>query len=216
MTTLGPKATDGTLQNQVRYFVSDAPGVSDTWSDAQIIDSINFAIVEYCKLTKVSYAEKSKTIPSTGLVALGTPGDPAAVNYLTLIRVTLDGIDLVKTTVGSEATRSATWRTDTASSGEPTRRWMLYDGNTIKLAKLQSTWNGTQTCTVGYLERPTPMAVDADIVDPRIPDHHHRHLKYAAASFLLQIDGAEQDLKRSLQLMAEFTALVKGIKAGGA
>ncbi len=216
MTTLGPKATWGTLHNQVRYFVSDAPGVSDTWDDTQVVDAINFAINELCKLTRYTYTEKTKTIPATGLVSLGLPGDPTAVNYITLVRVAYLGVDLLKTTTESEAARSATWRTDTAASGEPTRRWLLYDGDTVRLIKLQTAWNGTQSCTIGYIERPTPLAADADVVDPRIPEHLHRHLKYAAAAFLYQIDGAEQDVPKSQKLMEEFAYLVKGVRPGGA
>lgn len=215
-TTLGPKTTWGTLHNQVRYFVSDAPGASDTWDDTQVVDAINYAINEYCKRTNVTYKEKPVNIAAGGVVTLAPGVGANNVNYLTLVRVNYLGIDLDRTTAKAESLRDPSWETATAANGETTKKWIFYDGSTIKLLKIQSTWNGTTTCTVGFIEQPTELAADADVLDARIPTHHHRHLKYAAAAFLYAIDSDQQDIAKSEKLMLEFEALIKLSPSGGA
>lgn len=216
MTTLGPKATWGTLHNQVRYFVSDAPGASDTWDDTQVVDAINFAINEYCKRTNVTYVEKGVPIAAGGVVTLAPGTGGTNVNYLTLVRVNYAGLDLDKTTAKAESLRDPGWEVATAAVGETTKKWVQYNGNTIRLLKIQSTWNGGTNCTIGFIEQPTELAADADTVDARIPTHHHRHLKYAAAAFLYAIDGDNQDMAKAERLMLEFEALIKFSPSGGA
>ena len=47
-----------------------------------------------------------------------------------------------------------------------------------------------------------------DVVDLRIPESHNEYLKYAAASWLLQLDGDGQDLKTADGHMQKFNSLI--------
>jgi len=47
-----------------------------------------------------------------------------------------------------------------------------------------------------------------NVIDLRIPDSHNEFLKYAAAFWLLQLDGDGQDFKKADDCMAKFNALI--------
>ena len=50
--------------------------------------------------------------------------------------------------------------------------------------------------------------VVADVIDLRIPDAHNEFLKYAAAFWLLQLDGDGENLQKADSLMTKFNSLI--------
>jgi hypothetical protein len=106
---------------------------------------------------------------------------------------------LEHTTKAFEDLKNPDWRSLT---GTP-RRWMVHDGRKLRLVP-----SSPATVTVGYLEAPLALALDGDIPDTRIPIPHHVHLKYAAAAFLLRMDGDNQDDERAGGFMSTFDSLI--------
>ena len=104
---------------------------------------------------------------------------------------------LVKTTPQDEDRRDPSWRTKT---GTPFA-WMYQDGKTIRLNRIQAV--GT-TATLGYMQRPTVLALPTDAVDARIADVFQGALKWAMASYLLGMVSEHQDLEKSAAYMKEF------------
>lgn len=190
------------VQTQVRDLVGDATATSNTWSDQQVTDAINFAVKDYCRKTEVSYLEASANLDSAGKATI--PSD-----YLEVKRVYYSGSVLLKSTKKFESMKSATWLTD---SGTATRSWVEYSGSQIKLVPVLTAWgSGSPTCTIGYVQAPTDLASSGDFLDSRIPVPHQIHLKYAAAAYLLQFDGDAQDQGKADKYLNEFNALI-GVK----
>lgn len=183
------------LRYWTSYLVGDPQ--TTTFSPQMYTDAINFAIKDYAHKTGVTYTETANVVVSaSGMVTIPT-------SYLKLNRVTYAGSELVETTINFEAMRSPTWQTDAATLP---KRWLLYSGATIKLTPIVASWPGT--CAIGYTDVPTLLVADSDPVDSRIPIAHNEYLKYAAAFWLLTLDGDTQDFQGGNEFMAKFNALI--------
>jgi hypothetical protein len=95
------------------------------------------------------------------------------------------------------------------------QRWALLDGGKLVAFPLPiQTCQGAAiywTATIGYVQQPALLSVDADTVDARIPYAVQQYLKYAAASWLLALDETDTtSLETSKILMDTFIAYLGG------
>lgn len=203
-----------TLFNDTRTLVGDAPSVSNSWTDDQIIAAVNFAVQHYCKITNVTYLESTIALNSSGIFTSPT-------DYIAILRVGYAGQGatykwLLNSSSKEETMKNPDWENTTVASPSEPKRWVMFSGNQIKLTPKLSNWSsGTWYGAIGYVQEPTNFTVDQltsapnTVPDARIPITHHRHLKYAAAYWLLLVDGDRQDLQNSQNMMQQFLALIK-------
>lgn len=182
------------LVELVKYVVGDPQG--DTFSAQHYSESIDFAIRQYATKTGATYTTTTAVMDASGYVTL--PTDQVKVN-----RITLNGKQLIESTLSFLSEKSETWDTD--NSALP-KRWSLWSGNKAKLTPLMTTYSAS-TATIGYIQRPTIMSGTAT-VDPRIPESHNEFLKYAAAAYLLHLDGDNQSIPLADKLMETFNQLI--------
>lgn len=192
-----------TIRGWTQYIVGD-PQLT-TYSLQMYQDAINFAIKDYAVKTGITYAESSPIVPdASGFVTLPT-------DYIRVRRVIFNvggttATQLIESSFKFESDNSNTWQTLTqATAGYPPRRWVLWSGAKVKLTPIPSP---AYTAIVGYVQKPTDLALDADTVDARIPDPHNEYLKYAAAFWLLQLDGDNQNLALADSYMTKFNQLI--------
>jgi hypothetical protein len=195
--------TLATIRNWTQYLVGDPQ--HSTYALPMYQDAINFAIKEYANKTGVTYAESSPIVPdASGFVALPT-------DYLRVTRVSFNVggttlTEIVESSVSFESMKSNVWQNITqATAGFPPKRWVLWSGSKIKLVPIPSP---AYTAVVGYVQKPVDLMQDADTVDARIPDPHNEFLKYAAASWLLNLDGDGQSLQLAEAFMQKFNQLI--------
>lgn len=203
-----------TLWNDTRYLVGDSPAVSNSWSDDQIIAAINFAIQHYCKVTNVTYLEATAALNSNGIFSIPT-------DYIAILRVGYAGQGatykwLLNSSSREETMKNPDWENTTVTAPSEPKRWVMFSGNQIKLTPKLSNWSsGTWNAAIGYIQEPTnfttaQLTTNPNAVpDARIPNNHHRHLKYAAAYWLLMVDGDHQDLQNANNMMQQFLELIK-------
>lgn len=192
-----------TIRGWTQYIVGD-PQLT-TYSLQMYRDAINFAIKDYAVKTGITYAESSPIVPdASGFVTLPT-------DYIRVRRVIFNvggttATQLIESSFKFESDNSNTWQTLTqATAGYPPRRWVLWSGAKVKLTPIPSP---AYTAIVGYVQKPTDLALDADTVDARIPEPHNEYLKYAAAFWLLQLDGDNQNLALADSYMTKFNQLI--------
>lgn len=187
-------ATLSSLRAQIRDLVGD--NSSTEFSDTQINDSVNFAIMFMLKRSQKSYTEASATSDAAGKITV--PADSmeevSILRGTTILdRTSREWMDLYK----------QTWRVD---SGTATK-WFPLDGGS-----LQVTPKETYSFTLGYLKKPTDLSADGDLVPSTIGPDKERYLKYAAAAWLFQLDGEGQDLQKADSFIQKFESLVgKGV-----
>lgn len=184
------------LRYWTQYLVGD-PQMT-TYSSTMYKDAINFAIKDYAKKTGVTYTEAAATPDVNGFVTL--PAD-----YLRVQRVIYPILSvqtqLVEGSFRFESMKYNTWQ---GTAGTPAR-WILWSGQKIKLTPVPASPLST---TIGYIQKPTDLSADSDTVDARIPDAHNEFLKYAAAFWLLQLDGDNQNLALADSYMTKFNQLI--------
>jgi len=84
-------------------------------------------------------------------------------------------------------------------------RWMVHSGGKIRVVPIPS----QQTVVrVGYLDVPAELAEPTDTPDARIPAGHHGYLKFAAAAWLLRMDGDAGDEQKAQAFMQTFNSLI--------
>lgn len=187
MSTIIAAKTLKQLIEETRLLVGDLSDVSNTWSEEDVIAAVNYAVQSYCRLTGCNYIEESKTL---------TSGKTEPINdYLMIERCKYNGNVLLITSKQDEEIKNPSWESKT---GTPLR-WMIYDGKTIRVVPSTS-----GTLTVGFVKQPALMSALTDTVDSSIPFPHHIFLKYAAASWLMMIDGDKQDFQESAMMMQVF------------
>ena len=180
------------LRYLTQYLVGDPQ--TSTYSVEMYLDAINFAIKDYAKKTGATYIESTATPDANGLCVIPTA-------YLRILRVLYSGSQLVESTFNFESMKDPAWQT---LIGAP-KRWILWSGAKVKLTPhLVSPTDAT----LGYVEDPTDLVDDTDIVDTRIPWAHHEYLKYSAAAWLLNLDGDGQENNLSGAYEAKFNALI--------
>ena len=160
-------------------------------------DAANFAVKQYCHKTGVSYLESSVAVDANGFASIPT-------SYMKVNRVVYGTTELVESDFKFESMASPTWQTTTAATGP--KRWIMWSGAKVKLVPLLATWPGT--CTIGITDTPTALSADSDTIDARIPVAHNEYLKYAAAAWLLNLDGDAQDIGMANNYMNQFNQLI--------
>jgi hypothetical protein len=176
------------IRIKVRELLGDAPSNATSWSDAQIDAAINQACLDYCVKTGVSYIEESVPV-NDGSILL-------PVGAISVQRV----IGLDRTTKEFEDLRNPQWR----YLDGPSLRWMYLDGRRLLLTPRNS-----YSADIGYLQSPDLLAQSGNwSPDSRIPVPHHEYLPYAAASFLLLLDGDNQDSQKAAGFMTMFNSLI--------
>lgn len=184
------------LRYWTQYLVGD-PQMT-TYTSTMYKDAINFAIKDYAKKTGATYAETTATPDANGFITLPT-------DYIRVQRVVYPissvATQLVETTFRFESMKYNTWP---LTAGNPAR-WLLWNGQKLKITPVPASPAST---TIGYVQKPADLALDSDTVDVRIPDAHNEFLKYAAAFWLLHLDGDGQSVQLALEYMNEFNGLI--------
>lgn len=188
------------VRNELRTLIGDSESLAVAFSNDSCNAAINFAVMQYFRVTGKSYVENELT----------KSGDtfPLPNSYIEVNRAGYKpsgGTNtwLLNTTVPEETNKNPDWEN---TVGTP-KRWMMFSGNKVRLTPNPS----TGTCIIGYVEEPANLTGDSDPIDSRIPVPHQRHLKYAAAYWLLQIDGDTQDMQTSIAFIQQFTELIKDV-----
>lgn len=190
--------TLGDVKTEVRTLIGDAESLSLSWSNESVNAAINWAVEHYFRITGKSYTEAELTKSGTTF--------PLPNSYIYVKRAGYKpsgGTNtwLLQSTIDQETNKNPDWQT---LVGTP-KRWVLFDGNKVRLTPNPS----TGTCVIGYAEEPVSLITDADPIDTRIPVPYQRFLKYAAASWLLQIDGDTQDMQTAANYLAMFSEIIK-------
>lgn len=186
------------VKSEVRILVGDVESLSLSWDDATVTASINWAVEHFFKLTGKSYTEAELTKSGTTF--------PLPNSYIYVKRAgykPTGGTNtwLLQSTVDQETNKNPNWQT---LVGTP-KRWVMFDGNKILLTPNPS----TGTCVIGYAEEPVSLVNDNNPIDSRIPVPYQRFLKYAAAAWLLQIDGDTQDAATAVAYLTMFAEFIK-------
>ncbi len=186
------------VKSEVRILVGDVESLSLSWDDATVTASINWAVEHFFKLTGKSYTEAELTKSGTTF--------PLPNSYIYVKRAgykPTGGTNtwLLQSTVDQETNKNPNWQT---LVGTP-KRWVMFDGNKVLLTPNPS----TGTCVIGYAEEPVSLVNDNDAIDSRIPVPYQRFLKYAAAAWLLQIDGDTQDAATAVAYLTMFAEFIK-------
>ena len=163
-------------------------------------DAINFAIKNYATKTGATYIEADVTPDVSGFCVIPT-------GYIRLQRVSykVGGTvvtELTESTFSFESMKSSVWQLATATVP---KRWVLWSGAKVKITPIPTV---IYAATIGYIENPVDLAVDADVVDARIPIIHQEYLKYVAASWLLLLDGDGENIGMADNLMGKFNSLI--------
>jgi len=108
---------------------------------------------------------------------------------------------LDRTSQAMEDEKDGAWR---GAIGTPAR-WMIHAGNKIRITPCTG---AESSATVGYVEIPTPLAAEDSTPDARIPAGHHGYLKFAAAAWLLRMDGDAGDEQKAQAFMQTFNSLI--------
>jgi len=109
---------------------------------------------------------------------------------------------LLESTFQFESMKDPSWQTATAN--QPLR-WVLWSGASIKITPIPT---DTTNVTIGYVEYPAALTSDGSTVDNRIPDGHAEYLKYAAAAYLLLLDGDNQNIQLADSMISKFNQLI--------
>jgi len=213
--------TLSTLQADLINLLGDKQGTS--WSTSQLTDAINLGIKRLCALKHYTYQEAAVPISQTttgesyGVASLySTSPSFDYRDYIEIRRCYWQGtylssnyvptVELVHSTLETEAERNANWR---SLAGQP-ERWLQRDGATILVTPYSGGYlPTTNVLTVCYIQAPTLLALPADLPDPRIPYAVQQYIKYAAASWLLSLDQTDTTaLQTAKMYMDTFVGLV--------
>lgn len=190
------------MEALLRTQLSD-DGVSYVWDPDQTTKAFNDAqelIVRALRLT-----ESNATTTNTSNHLIPKPADAIEIDKMYASKITGGAMPLLaKTTIKFEDLKDPSWRDKT---GTPAR-WAEQDGNTLRIIPAPA---ANVDVTVGYLQRPVPMTAPSSTPDVRIPEYYHDPLKYAAAAYLLAMNGPQKDLERSNLYMQMFVSQVKRI-----
>lgn len=184
------------LRYWTQYLVGD-PQMT-TYTSTMYKDAINFAIKDYAAKTGATYFETTSLPDAQGFLTLPT-------DYISITRVLypIGGVatQLVSGSLKFETLKFNTWSTLT---GTPSR-WLIWGGSKARIIPYPAS---PTNATIGYIQKPTDLALDSDTVDARIPDAHNEYLKYAAGYWLLHLDGDAQNVQQAMQYMSEFNGLI--------
>ena len=193
----------------LRYWTQNLVGdpQMSTYSYQMYVDALNFACIDYATKTGATYKEVGSLVPdASGFVVI-----PATYIRLQRVYHMVGGTvqtELVESTIFFESSKSNVW---SAVSGVP-KRWVLFNASKVKLTPIPSP---VYTAVVGFVDTPTAFTFtgvlatdDAQTPDTLIPALHMEHLKYAATSWLLLIDGDSQDIGKSANYMDKFNELI--------
>lgn len=185
------------LRSLTRDIVGDTQG--DTFTDALVNSAINYAIKNYATKLENTYVESNVTPDASGFCTL--PTDYIRVKRILYTVAGTTVTELLESSFQFESMKSNVWQTAT---GVP-KRWVMWSGEKAKLTPIPSP---IYTAIVGYIETPTALALDADTVDARIPEVHNEYLKFAAASWLLLLDGDTFDPAKADNFMQRFNQMI--------
>ena len=182
------------FRTQMRDILGDPLATSTTFSDTQLNDAVNHAILKYCQITGATYKEASATTDSSGIAAMPS----SAIRAVRVITTTAGQLD--KSEVAQEDYRNPTWRSQT---GTPSR-WVPWDGNSVRVVPIAS----SASVTIGYVEAPAALSVDGNSPDSRIPIGHHDWLTFEAVAFALLLATDKKDIEESQYFTKKFMELV--------
>jgi len=138
------------LRDNINFVPSSAYEVAgNTWNEEMVIDSINYAVKEYCTHTSSTYTEVTATLSSG-----------SAPNSFTLpfdsiqpVRVfSLTNGNLHKTTKMMEALKNPFWEVQT---GPAAKYWYVVDGRTVGIIP---NLVADDPLTIGYIQNPWPVS----------------------------------------------------------
>ena len=185
------------IGDYVNFQPEEAGQVSGvTFTDQTIIDSINFAIKQYCKLKKATYTEATVPIKSYFTEMTGAIQVPS--DFIEIVRVIYNGQVLNPSTYSFEALKNPFFTSNINSTESPyiPLRWFMADNITLVLTPFLLTWI-PNSAVIGYIQMPISLVNGTDIVDPRILTQDQEYLKYAASSFLMLIQEDSESVQKA-------------------
>lgn len=197
--------TIGELKSLVRSLVGDAINytpnstasfTAQTYSDQQLNASIFHAFKIYASFTTSLYKEyASLAVDTNGFVAIPT-------QQMGVLNCVYNGKSLVKGVLQFEYLKNPEWQSLT---GVPTR-FIEFDGQRVRLVPNPN--NVVTTATLGIVDIPNYPLVDSAEIDSRIQISHQDHLKLPAASYLLTLQGDQQNVPLASNYIEQFRALI--------
>ena len=194
------------LREQVRDLLRDNSNTgldlpmaddANSYSNAQITDAINWAIRDFCQQTKSSFIEHtSLTVDVNGLATIPT-------DFITIDDVKYAAKSLIKSSAEFEDMKNPEWEDAT---GTVCKRWVPWSGNQIKFTPIA--WTASTVAAMGYIQSPTPLVNDSDLVDSRIPEYEQGYLKYGAAWYLLQFCNDKQNQDLAGKYLKQYRTLI--------
>lgn len=184
------------LRGQLARLLRDNGINGSQFDPVNVTKAINIACDRAAVQTGCSYVE-TEFSPIDGKITLPT-------TLITMVRSFYKNGGIMKllqkTSLQFEDDKDPNWRT---KEGVPSF-WMDFSGDTIRLNRIPT----VGSVTIGYVERPVPMADETDTPDVRINEYYHQYLKYAAAAFLLNQAGSQEDIAKADKFMAQFNSLI--------
>lgn len=186
------------IDQQVRELIGDFQRTQ--YDKDAVTEAINWAqdLIQRMKGFKVGKRLYAVTSYPTGTL----PADLLAVKRVLLVTNpsavpgsdTSDTLDVVlrkldESTVEYEDSVNELWRNQRASF-KP-RRWVHLGNQEFSSVPpvMPSSWSTPNTyIRIHYIKMSTKMALDADTVDPSIPDYYQDAIRYAAVAYLMEKD----------------------------
>lgn len=188
------------LRTQTRDLLGDVIRGANptTFSEDQVKDALNYACRIYCQKKQNTYKDAPLTADANGIVTVTTGAGGAFVyGFFEIDSVHTNLGQLDRSDIVFESRLNRAWRTEQGIA----RRFFELDGHRLQLVPRHP----NASVTVGGYEEPVPMAGDGDTPDPRVSLSDHDVLKYAAAAYLLLLDGKDAgDLPLSQAYMDAF------------
>jgi hypothetical protein len=181
-------------------YLVEAIGIPGQWTWADYSEAANWACKEAARLINCTVG----FMPAITCVA----GDnrlhlsPAPVKVLGVKDTAMAKV-LLASNQPTENALNASWR---YLSGIPTA-YFEEAGNLIRLNRKVE---ADTSFDVEVVESPSLLVSDSDTVDPRLPDHVQRALRYGAAFFLLTQAGDPADSQKAQGCLNQFRELVTG------
>ena len=218
VSTLTPQTLES-LRTDLRLIVGDNESLSTSYSDSTMNQALNFSVQHYLLVTGRSYIQNTLTLTSgeatlpSAYIQVGRVGHGSPNSWLLQSSVTeeTNKNPLWESLVGNPKRCTITAITQ-ASSGVVTSanhnfsvgRKVQFGGITTmtqlnnQIGTITATTTNTFTVdinTTSYTAFGSGTGYAYDLVDPRVPITHQRFLKYAAAYWLLLIDGDTQSFQ---------------------
>ena len=183
-----------------RQLVGDLQVDTFHFSDAQLVDAIDWACTEFLRKTGASFTWAALT-EDTGIY-------PLPADQISVVKILADGFILDRSTQRVEDVMNPAWRDN--ATAEKALRWCYIDGNSISIIPPVT----AAEVSAGYIRMAASIeTVDGDAWEPLVSDYAKTILHFAAGSYLLKMNTDQQDLQKADKYLSDFNMFVGAGKA---